>query len=215
MWHMIIGALFPDQCDIIGSHGYFEVFTKLGVALQAKNEKILLQLAKIAFQGRKLATVDVKHFDQVAVNDRLNFSGDFRWRRLVTWIWLFVLCLLDLRFYLYDRLGYLLFLLFNFWPWKYLFQVDEHDAPPRLEKLLDLPEDEVATHTYAIEPIWVRLEGCLIGKLDDFWSYDYIFFILNLGIPRLHCRFDEFSWPFCIFCIAAYDTFHWSRSFNC
>ena len=86
MWHMIIGALFPDQCDIIGSHGYFEVFTKLGVALQAKNEKILLQLAKIAFQGRKLATVDVKHFDQVAVNDRLNFSGDFRWRRLVTWI---------------------------------------------------------------------------------------------------------------------------------
>ena len=77
MWHMIIGALFPDQCDVIGGHGHFEVFAELGVTLEAEDKQILLQLAKIAFQRRKLATVDVKHFDQVAVNDCLNFSGDF------------------------------------------------------------------------------------------------------------------------------------------
>ena len=77
MWHMIIGALFPDQCDIIGGHGHFEVFAELSVALQTEDKQILLQLAKIAFQRRKLAAVDVKHFDQVAVNDCLNFSGDF------------------------------------------------------------------------------------------------------------------------------------------
>ena len=74
---MIIGALFPDQCDIVGGHGHFEVFAELGVALQAENEQILLKLAKIAFQRSKLATVDVKHFNQVAVNDCLNFSWDF------------------------------------------------------------------------------------------------------------------------------------------
>ena len=77
MWHMVVGALFPDQSNVIGGHGHFEVFAELSVALQAKHVQILLQFAKIAFQRCKLATIYVKHFNQVAVNDCLDFSGDF------------------------------------------------------------------------------------------------------------------------------------------
>lgn len=74
MWLVIDRTFLPHCGQIRHIQTNLEVLREPSVALEAKNEQVLIELAEISTLIRELATVKVEHFKQARIDNLLFFG---------------------------------------------------------------------------------------------------------------------------------------------
>ena len=167
---MVDGALLPDQGQLIRLQGHFEVLAEFVVALEAKQVQVGAQFVEGAPLAYELAAVKVEHFHQVLVDLALLFRGKGRRRRHIVRVKLHVAYWLFFLHHGFFLQLHFLNLILDFFFGRRLLQlvkVDKDDASASLQKVFDLSQRELGRDDLVIEDGHIRLEGSLVGKLDD------------------------------------------------